>query len=173
MNKIQDKNIEIKRAPEEPPGFKFEKFNHQDKYIQFAGVSEIIPIVEEEIKNQENQAIKMELQKKNENKQEMKIENQDIKIDQQEIEESDKEATIQENNIKIEENQEPTKIEIKILPKLKEKYIENKIKIKNKIIQGKSCLTDEARINNKFKFINYFKKKGKIFMVNQQEYVGT
>ena len=40
MNKIQDKNIEIKRAPEEPPRFKFEKFNHQDKYIEFAGVSE-------------------------------------------------------------------------------------------------------------------------------------
>ena len=58
MNKIQDKNIKIKRALEEPPGFKFEKFTHQDKYIQFAGVSEFIPIVEEEIKNQE---IKMEL----------------------------------------------------------------------------------------------------------------
>ena len=55
---------------------------------------------------------------------------------------------------------------------MKEKYIKNKIKIKNKIIQGKSCLTDEARIKDKFKFINYFKKKGKIFMVNQQECVG-
>ena len=156
MNKIQEiKNIEIKRALEEPPGFKFEKFNHQDKYIQFAGVSEIIPIVVEEIKNQE---IKMELQEKNE----MKIENQDIKIDQQEI----------ENNIKIEENQETKKIENKILPKLKAKYIKNKIKIKNKKIQDNSCLTNEARIKNKFKFVNYFKKKGKIFMVNQQECVG-
>ena len=115
----------------------------------------------------------MELQEKNEDKQEMKIETQDIKINQQEIEALDKKATIQEDNIKIEENQEPTKIEIKILPKLKEKYIKNKIKIKNKIIQDKSCSTDEARIKNKFKFINYFKKKGKIFMVNQQECVGT
>ena len=102
----------------------------------------------------------------------MKTENQDIKIDQQEIEELDKEATIQEKNNKIEENQETTKIEIKILPKLKETNIKNKIKIKDKKIQDKSCLTDEARIKNKFKFINYFKKKGKIFMVNQQECVG-
>ena len=138
MNKIQEKNIEIKRAPEEPPGFKFEKFNHQDKYIEFAGVSESIPIVVEEIKNQ------------------------DIKIDQQENEESDKEAT----------NQETTTIEIKILPELKEKYIKNKIKIKNKKNQDKSCSTDEARIKHKFKLINYFKKKGKIFMVKQQECVG-
>jgi hypothetical protein len=149
MNKIQEKNIEIKRAPEEPPGFKFEKFNHQDKYIEFAGVSEIIPIVVEEIKNQ------------------------DISIDQQEIEESNKQATIhEENNIKIEENQEATKIKIKILPELKEKYIKNKIKIKNKKNQDKSCSTDEARIKYKFKLINYFKKKGKIFMVKQQECVG-
>ena len=143
-----------------------------DKYIEFAGVSKIIPIVEEEIKNQENQAIKMEPQEKNENKQEMKIENQEIIINQQKIEESNKEATIQEKYNKIEENQETAKIEIKILPKWKEKYIKNKIKIKNKKNQDKSCLTDEARIKYKFKFINYFKKKGKIFMVNQQECVG-
>ena len=156
MNEIQEKNIEIKRPPEDPPGFKFEEFNHQDKYIEFAGVREIIPIVVEEINNQE-----------------MKIKNQDIKIDQQEIEELDKEATIQEDNIKIEENKETTKIEIKILPKLKEKYIKNKIKIKNNKNQDKSCSTDEARIKYKFKLINYFKKKGKIFMVNQQECVGT
>ena len=77
-------------------------------------------------------------------------------------------------HINIEENQEATKIEIKILPKLKEKYIKNKIKIKikNKKTQDKSCLTDEARNKYKFKFINYFKKKGKTFMVNQQECVG-
>ena len=115
----------------------------------------------------------MELQKKNEDKQEMKIKNQDIKIDQQEIEELDKEATIQEKENKTEENQQPTKIDIKILPKLKEKYVKNKIKIKNKKIQDKSCLTVEAKIKNKFKLINYFKKKGKIFMVSQQECVGT
>jgi DNA repair exonuclease SbcCD nuclease subunit len=149
MNKIQEKNIEIKRELEEPPGFKFQELSHQDKYIKFAGVSEIIPIVVEEIKNQ------------------------DIKNDQQEIEESNKEATIQEEKQnKNQENQEPTKIEIEILPKLKEKYIKNKIMIKNKKYQDKSCLTDEAKIKNKFKFINYFKKKGKIFMVNQQECVG-
>ena len=73
---------------------------------------------------------------------------------------------------KIEEKEETTKIEIKILPKWKEKYIKNKIKIRNKKIQDKSCLTNEARNKDKFKFINYFKKKGKIFMVNQQECVG-
>ena len=101
----------------------------------------------------------------------MKIENQEIIINQQKIEESNKEATIQEEDYGSEENQEPTEIKIKLLTRLKENYIKNNIKIKNKQIQDKSCSTNEASNKYTFKFINCFKKKGKIFLVKQQECV--
>ena len=60
MNKIQETNkSKIKRAQKEPPGFKFEEFNHQNKYIKFAKVSEIIPIVVKKIIDQDNQEIRI------------------------------------------------------------------------------------------------------------------
>ena len=56
----------------------------------------------------------------------MKTKNQDIVIHQQAIEELNQEATIPEENYKLEENQEPTKIKIDILPKLKENILKTR-----------------------------------------------
>ena len=47
MNTIQKiKIIKNKRAKQELPGFKFANANHQQNNLSFAGVSEMIPIVQ-------------------------------------------------------------------------------------------------------------------------------
>ena len=64
MNTVAEKKIEIKRTPQEPPGFKFAGVNDkQDTYSSIAGVNENLPIVEEEIKNEILQIKNEKLQK--------------------------------------------------------------------------------------------------------------
>ena len=52
MNTVEEKKNEIKRTPQEPPGFKFARVDDkQNHYNSIAGVTGKLPNVEEEIKS--------------------------------------------------------------------------------------------------------------------------